>query len=248
MTNEALRKRDDILVECLYTLADSEFSKTVVFQGGGAMHFIYSSPRYSADIDFVDPTITQDIEEYKRKLFALGSGKYEINSIKSMPSNKGVRAKWGHKANEPVGKLEIEERSTDEYRMSDSKFRLLVKTPADIYTDKIFANIARYVSRVDITPVPFKPSDLFDLEYLTKTLGQEPVSKESILKRARRYDAEHIVNRENISKLTAIIRDENKQDNFRECIRKSMMPDVFRLMVFDKAYFDKAAEHFERYM
>jgi hypothetical protein len=144
MTTDSLIKKDTILEEALFKLADSQFNENIIFQGGAALHFIYSSPRYSNDVDFVDPTITNDIKSYLGKIIKLGHT-YPINTAKIMPSGRGVRAKWGYEVNEPVAKVEIEERVADEFYRSKSKFNLLVKTTGDIYTDKIFANVSRYV-------------------------------------------------------------------------------------------------------
>ncbi len=246
MSKESLIKKDRILEESLHTLSDSKFNETLIFQGGGALHFIYSSPRYSGDVDFVDPTITKNINQYLDQIIQTGN-QYEINTAKIMPSGRGVRAKWGHIDKEPVAKVEIEERAADEYIRSKSKYDLLVKTPGDIYTDKIFANISRYTSRQDSGQFPFKPNDFFDLVYLTETLGQERVPKERILKRAEAYDLKHIVNPQNLDNMVSMITDENNHDFFRHCLSKSMMPDVYKLLKFDKKFFNKAAEHFEQY-
>lgn len=246
MSTDILFKRDKILEESLITLANSELSKNLIFQGGGALHFIYSSPRYSGDVDFVDPTITQDVEQYQKNILEIGKN-YEINSAKIMSSGKGVRAKWGHIEGDPVSKVEIESRDAGEYSKSSSKFNLNVKTPKDIYTDKIFANIARYTARKDSGQFPFKPNDFYDLMYITEQLKQQPSSKEDILKRAKAFDSEHIVNAENIDAMINMITDENNHDFFRKCISKSMMNDVYKLLNFDKHYFNKAAEHFEQY-
>lgn len=246
MTYDSLKRKDEILQDSLYTLADSKFSDSIIFQGGGALHFIYASPRYSGDVDFVDPTITQNIDNYLIDIEKIGE-KYPINYVKIMPSGKGIRAKWGIEENLPVAKVEIEERSADEYQRSNSKFKLLVKSPSDIYTDKIFANMSRYNNRKETGSFPFKPNDFFDLIYITETLGIEPVSKERVLQRAKAYDQIQIVNSETIDNMINLIIDEKNHEFFRKCISKSMMPDVYKLLKFDKKFFDKVAGHFENY-
>ena len=246
MAKDVLLKKDRILEESLVTLQDSPFAETLIFQGGGALPFIYSSPRYSGDVDFVDSSITNDIDNYLKKIVEVGND-YEINNAKIMPSGRGVRAKWGHKENEPVAKVEIEERDADEYYPSHSKFNLFVKTPGDIYTDKIFSNIARYVSRKPTGQFPFKPNDFFDLQYICNTLGTEPVEKERIMKRAEAYHAAHIVNYENLTEMINMITNEENHDFFRKCLRKTMMKDFYNVMNFDKKFFDKVAGHFENY-
>ena len=250
-----LKEKDDILEESLDTLVDSPLNDKIIFQGGGALHFIYSSPRYSSDVDFVDPSITEDIQEYRNGLLNIGS-KYNLNTAVIMKNQKGIRAKWGHVENSPNAKVEIEERAADEYEKSKGRFNLLVKSPEDIYTDKIFANIARYVDRrakafelrsQGKPGFPFKPSDFFDLNYLKDELGVDPVPKERILNRARAYDKEDIVNYANLHDMMTMINDPDNHDFFRHQIEKTMMPDVFKVKKFDKAFFNSVSEHFEKY-
>jgi len=53
---QTLRLRDEVLTNLLYHIAGNSFLwPNMIFQGGGALHFVYSSPRYSEDIDFVAP-------------------------------------------------------------------------------------------------------------------------------------------------------------------------------------------------
>ncbi len=243
---EALKQRDAILEESMFTLLDSPFRDTLIFQGGGALHFVYSSPRYSSDVDFVDPSIDNGLGDYARRLREAGRS-YKINNVKAMPSGRGVRAKWGHEENKPLAKVEIEARAADAYDRATGKFAFLVKDPGDIYTDKIFANVSRFNQRKNGSNFPFKPDDFFDLEYITKTLGVQPVSRDRILARARAYDEEHIVTADNLTAMISLITDESKHDFFRHCLRQSMMPDVYRVMHFDTAFFDAVAGHFENY-
>lgn len=247
MSIATLRKRDKILEDSLFTLADSPLQETIIFQGGGALHFIYSSPRYSSDVDFVDPSIAQGVDKYMQKVQQVGE-QYPINKVKIMPSGLGVRAKWGHVDGDPLSKVEIEQRAADEYNLSKSQYHILVKTPGDIYTDKIFANIARYVQRQNTNgSFPFKPNDLFDIDYIQNQLNQEPVPKSRIMERAKAYDSEHIVNNENINNIINLIHDKGNHDFFRKCIQKTMKPDVYNHMKFDDKYFSKVAEHFAQY-
>lgn len=257
-----LKEKDNILEESLDTLVDSPLNDKIIFQGGGALHFIYSSPRYSSDVDFVDPSITEDIQDYRNVLLNIGS-KYNLNTAVIMKNKKGIRAKWGHVENSPNAKVEIEERAADEYEKSNGRFSLLVKSPEDIYTDKIFANIARYVDRKDKAselrllnkegtnklniPFPFKPSDFFDLNYLKNELGVNPVPKERIVNRARAYEKEEIVNYSNLTNMINMINDPDNHDFFRHQMEKTMMPDVFKVKKFDKGFFNSVSEHFENY-
>lgn len=243
---EVLAEKDRILVQSLYSLADSELAESMILQGGGALHFIYSSPRYSDDVDFVDTTILDGVDAYANRLHQVGTA-YPVNKIKVMSSGMGVRAKWGHSETSPLAKIEVEARHAADSSRSKGKFPLLIKSPADIYADKIFANISRYNSRKDSGQFPFKPTDLFDLDYLVNAINCQPVSREAVLEKARAYGEEHLVTPANIKEMVALITDESRHDFFRDCLRRTMMPDVYGLFNFNATYFKKAAEHFERY-
>lgn len=244
----ARKKRDSVLEDALFRLADSKFSESLIFLGGGALHFIYSSPRYSSDLDFIDFTLGKDPISYLNKLDGWGS-QYDISRSKFI-SEHGVRIKVGAGADKPVlAKIEIDSRGAIDYSPSIEKFSpLMVKSPSDIYMDKIFANISRYVQRVGGSRFPFKPNDLFDLEYLVNNLGVENISREDILIRAEDYGQKEIVNNENISNMLNLIRNKDNHDFFRHGIEKTMMRDVYKLIDFNSKYFDNAANHFEQYL
>ena len=243
---DALIQKDKILEEALHSLADSDLVNTMILQGGGALHFVYSSPRYSGDVDFVDESLFGGSREYADRLKEAGRD-YEICKVKMMSSGLGVRAKWGHEEGKFLAKVEVEARDAGEYSPSEGKYPFLVKTPQDIYADKIFANIARHDARKNSGQFPFKPTDFFDLKYLTETLNCEAPSKEVILRKARAYNEEQLVNSATLTEMIDLINDESNHDFFRACLKKSMIPDVYSLHDFDKAYFQKAAEHFEQY-
>lgn len=246
MNLEAVKKREKILESGLETLVDSDFSKDIVFQGGGALHFIFGSPRYSSDLDFVDPKIAEDINSYMQRIQHTGQD-YNINKVKKMPSGKGIRAKWGFQEGDPLVKIEIEERDAPEYHKSTSRYPLLVKEVQDIYADKIFANISRYSTRKGTGQFPFKPTDFFDLKYINETLGQGPVTKEKINKKAAAYELQDILTSENINSITTLITDENNHDFFRSTLKKTIAPDIYKLLKFDKKFFTEVADHFDQY-
>ena len=75
----------------------------------------------------------------------------------------------------------------------------------------------------------------------------DPVPKERILNRARAYDKEDIVNYANLHDMMTMINDPDNHDFFRHQIEKTMMPDVFKVKKFDKAFFNSVSEHFEEY-
>ena len=115
-----------------------------------------------------------------------------------------------------------------------------------IVTSEI-SKFARFIERMDITIFPFKPNDFFDLNYITEVLGVEPSTKEEILIRAGEYNSREIVNSENLTEMINLINNEENHDYFRKCLKKSMMPDVYNLLKFDKIFFNKSAERFEAY-
>lgn len=210
---------------------------------------MYSSPRYSNDIDFVDLSIPNiGISNYTNKLETIGKN-YNINKIKIMSSGLGVRSKWGNQKGKMLAKVEIESRATDDlYYMSSGKFRLLTKSPEDIYKDKIFANISRFSNRKNTNGTfPFKPNDFFDLNYLSNTLNITIPNREQILQRAEQYDRADLVNNENLNEMISLITNKENFEFFKNCLKKITMPDFFKLIKFDKKYFNTVAEHFENY-
>jgi hypothetical protein len=190
--------------------------------------------------------LTEGIVAYVEKLRTVGKG-FAINRVKQMSSGYGTRAKWGE-VGKPLAKVEIEARAFDEITQSKGKFPFRVKTPGDIYTDKIFANLARFDTRSKSSRIAFKPSDLFDLDYLTKSLGIEPVPKSRILDRASAYGKREIVTPELIGNLVEAITDPEKEEMYKEMLKKTLLPDVAPLFPFDRAFFLRIAEHYEQYI
>ena len=79
------QKKHNLYSNGLFSLLNDK----IIFQGGGALHFVYSSPRYSSDVDFVDPSITDDIQDYRNELLNIGS-KYNLNTAVIMKNQKGM--------------------------------------------------------------------------------------------------------------------------------------------------------------
>ena len=80
------RLRDTILKEVLHTdilqaLHQSEFGKSLVFQGGTALRLCYGNGRYSEDLDFVrsQPLDPAQFATFKQILQALIAEKYALN-------------------------------------------------------------------------------------------------------------------------------------------------------------------------
>ena len=253
-TAEVIRKKDQILEDVLFKLKDSSFVKTMILQGGGALHFVYSSPRYSGDLDFVDFSLGENPQKYLEDMTAFGQRIYLINKVKT--TKFGVRAKWGY-TNGQLATVEIEPKSALEYDQSEGKFKpFLVKTPKEIYKDKIFANICRCFMRQEKQSFPFKANDLFDLEYLTQNLNVGEVTLDEIKEKANDFqyardelgtDPVNLVNNDILNTIVNLVYDEKNHDLIRDSFRKSILPDVFKLFNFDSAYFKKVAEHFAKY-
>lgn len=244
-----LERRNTVLNGALYSIRDCPFADSLVLQGGGALHFIYSSPRMSGDLDFVDQTIPQlGLGGYTCALDEWADGIYPINRTKALPP-RGVRGKWGFEEGLPLAKVEIESRDLSrEAIVTEGRFGpLRVKTPREIYADKVFANLSRLDARRGITRMPFKPNDFFDLNFIVQQLGEYPVPMSDIFEKGIAYGQEHLVRPAMFQEIVDLTRDPENHEFFRECMRSSMIPDVFNLHAFDAQYFNRAAIHFEQY-
>ena len=62
----SLAVKAEVMKSFLRALSQSDFRNDLVLQGGSALRFIYGSPRYSVDIDFVQNDPQQDLACFEK--------------------------------------------------------------------------------------------------------------------------------------------------------------------------------------
>lgn len=235
--------RDEILEASLHSLAQEPvYTENLVFQGGGALHFMYGSPRYSNDLDFV----AEDLESHREAF--LGSlqkgvvvrGQLVVPRVKE--GENFLRAAYSLDEGLPSGKLEIFAQRSFDNAPSRGKFSpLRVESPSEIYADKIVATLARMNGRGSL-----KGTDLFDLHYIDTNLGRL-VDVESLREKAASYGEQEDVNPEMFEEVARHIAEPDNQEAFRAAIGKTLMPDYFEHARFDGDFFKEAAGKFQAY-
>lgn len=248
-TSEAfnvLKTKEGMLETVLFSYASNEtVRKNIILQGGGALHFIYSSPRYSHDLDFVCPELFAVDVQYPLvtelgKEIPLCEGQILKPNLKLR--QRFVRVKYGHPGTDLKVKVEIGQAKAKGYGESKGKFSpLLVESPSEIYSDKILATLGRMQERGSI-----KPTDLFDLEYLRNNLNAQ-ADFEEVEEKAEWYNEAGYADRPNLERAIRYILDEQNHPNFISVIRKTLLPDVFNSITIDSKYFEKCADHFRQY-
>jgi hypothetical protein len=247
-----LRQRDDLLKKLLAAISgDERQRKHLIFQGGGAMHFIYGSPRYSEDLDFVSiklqyvpEIVMNDMQELSKRFLAEVNESIEdpkkFYSHKVIYKQSGLmRISYANGADQwPSVRIEVMPQYSQEPEEARGMWSpLLVETPREIYADKIVATLARIQKRGNI-----KGTDLFDLDFIVNNLGG-PADNSMIEEKAASYK-EQCWNEETRKKLLEYIQHPANVPKMTENIRKTLMPDVFHNRQFDREFFDKAASYF----
>lgn len=232
-----LRERDNLLEDTLFGIAHNpKLNKKLIFQGGGALHFIYSSPRYSTDLDFVCPTLGQDSTEIKAELVRIGEGNLRSRVAKDNPDI--LRVTYALALNQPVAKVEVYSQVAEEYDQTKGKFRpLLVETPNEIFADKIVASLERMNAKGTL-----KPTDLFDLNFLSGNLDIR-VDPGRLERKSQAY-GNRGWNRANVQKVVGYIRNPSNHAEFRRIISKSLMADFEANKTMDRRFFEQAAQYF----
>lgn len=243
--SKVLKIRDRVLEGLLYYVAKNpELYENLVLQGGGALHFIYSSPRYSEDLDFVCPDFRIKKDELVDKL----NKEIKINSDIVYPKLSKLQDNFlrqdykFEEANMPKGKIEIQEQIANESQKTVGKFAPIeVETPNEIYADKIIANFHRMQSRNSL-----KDTDLYDLNYILTVLNGNP-TEEEIEKKAKDYDF-YGFNKKNAHDIMNFILNRENHEKFKKNLNRTLMPDVFNTLNINEQYFEKGAELFRKYL
>ena len=259
---EALRNRDCILTDLLHYIGQSEtLQPELILHGGGALHFIYSSPRYSSDLDFVSPNLRANRQDIildltdMDEIYRSSSHKIIENYIPFLKRPKQpthIRVSYSQNLPDtPIATVEVDEQPALDYAPAKGKFHpILVESPAELYADKIQATLERMqrggpTGEGSFREGSLKGTDLFDLDYIVNNLGGIP-SEELIFKKRDSHQGQGWT-RYNFEKVLRFISAKENHKEMIDAIRSTLMPDVYYAMKakFGKEFFDKAASHFE---
>ncbi len=239
----ALRKKDELARGAMFSIAKhKQLPDRIVLQGGNALHFIYSSPRYSHDLDFVlrdrETSMTKTVEMVCDVL----SKEYNIEKANGngTAARTVERVKYWFKDSDIRGVIEIADQiSLDPVKTSGTFFPLMVETPSEIYADKIIATLGRMEDRGSL-----KGSDLFDILYIKDMLKVGATGGE-LARKAETYQFTGW-KRETLEKTVDYILSEDNFPKMEKDIRKSLMPDVSEIYRVGKEFFQKASQCFVR--
>ncbi len=247
MINEhnVFKERDNILEGILTKIQNSEeLRNDLVVCGGGALHFFYSSPRYSGDID----TISLSFDITKNALMEKLIQNIEANDKIYTPklkklTNSYMRVSYSDNIpNSVCGRIEIDKYGNiEKHKKSCGKFSpILVEEPTEIYCGKIIATLGRMNDRGSI-----KGSDLFDLDYIQNTLNANPTEK-GIVEKAQSFMLNGWT-KKNMDKVIDYIGNKENHGEFIRTLKRSMNPEFYETQKFDNNFFEKSTEHFRKY-
>ncbi|MDD5650948.1 MAG: nucleotidyl transferase AbiEii/AbiGii toxin family protein [Candidatus Nanoarchaeia archaeon] len=238
MTDPDTRRRRDKLLEGLlfYIARDPVLNKNLILQGGGALHFIYSSPRYSNDLDFVAPYFTENKKSLIRKL-SEDLKNYQTFTFKNLKLDRNfLRTKYSIQDGNEVGSIDILEQTSNDFKTIEGAFSpLLVETPKEIYADKIISILGRMMKRGSI-----KGTDLFDLDFLIKMY--EAPEMDLIVKKANNYGNIGFSKRTR-EQVLQFINENKNQGQIIANFKKSMTPDYFNEQKFDNLFFERVSDY-----
>lgn len=242
--------RDEMMEAYLRALSEYPALRDIMtLQGGGAMHFIYDSPRYSADLDFVTGAYMADeLEKYAKELLTEVDG-YRVET-KVRKTAKGMlrmglclgqktRGKSDKKLDRLSGHLpgvsvEIFSHDTDTSKLRDTNFGGIVsESPSEILLDKIVASIDRLAVRGTI-----KVTDIFDMHYILTTFGDPKMSIRDIERKAVSYGSEYSDQR--FDNLLAWFYDSESKylvaEGISKCLPEGYRADVDYDTMFEKVF------------
>jgi len=174
----SLAVKTEVMKSFLGAVGRSKFAEDLVLQGGGAMKFVYGSPRYSVDLDFVLRTPRQnwlhfmEVGKVLPDLFG-----HPITSSPKKVGEKMLRIamvlQLGNREALST-KVEICAVPSQSSHLEESQVgKVLVESPEEIVLDKLAANIDRLRRKNFI-----KTHDVFDFFYVLKSLGRVPSWKQ----------------------------------------------------------------------
>jgi len=237
----SLREKEKLARNALFIIAKHKYlSESLVLQGGNCLHFIYSSPRHSKDLDFVLTDRNLSLTKTVDMAYEALSAEYKIETSANYLTKLRVieRIKYWKDDSEVKGTIEIADQISLKPIVTEGEFYpMLAEQPSEIYADKVLATLERMDMRGSI-----KGTDLFDLIYIKETLKIIP-EQDELKAKIKSYDS-HSVNKEMLSKTLEYILSPKNFAEMEEDIRKSMLPDISKLYKFGKEFFENAAQSF----
>ncbi len=248
--SEILKTKSQISEAVLLSFAaDPTLANNLIFEGGGALHFVYDSPRHTSDLDFLLPSTPWT---YKEILEALKRGVEYRNSILFATvkpiSDRLIEATYSYfyGNHNSIGiDVDIKVRDVEGllHQITEGEFLpLMVETPLQIFAKKILATLLEMKSRRCINP-----TYLFDLEYLAEYLGLS-CPLDTIRRTARIYHEEEIITQDLIQRVVEYIGDPSNHSNFVDVIKATLLPEVASRYCFDEKYFKRRADQFRQYL
>jgi len=240
---ESLREKAELARGAMFRITkDNVLSERLVLQGGNALHFIYSSPRHSHDLDFVlrnrEISVTETIEVLCNVL----SKEYELDKPgNSTQLTRNIeRIKYWNRGSDIRGIVEIADQiSLNPVNTYGEFYPMLVESANEIYADKIIATLGRMVDRGSL-----KSTDLFDIVYIKDTL-KIIIGNDEIKAKAETYN--HVGwDKKTVTIAIDYILSEKNMEKMESDIRKTMMPDVSSIYKLGKDFFENAAECFTK--
>jgi predicted nucleotidyltransferase component of viral defense system len=182
----SLAVKAEVMRLFLAALSRSPFAGDLVLQGGGAMKFVYGSPRYSVDLDFVLSSPT-DLSRFSRLGDILPDAlNHPLKAAARRLSDKMFRVSLVLKLDQREllsTKVEICSVVSETAHIEKSESgNTLTESPQEILVDKLTANLDRLQRKGFV-----KTHDIFDLYYLMNRFPGLSVKKEDLLRKLAAY-------------------------------------------------------------
>lgn len=150
----------------------------IVLQGGGALHHVYGSPRFSADLDFAQAA---GLDERDLGL-ALERARAAVddawgNCVLEPARSRGrlhrqklrVSVRAGMTLVLSIERYEVAVHLKERRRLRAEQAEVAVEAPAEILADKVVASLDRFLARGAM-----KLRDVFDIDFLLRLASPDP--------------------------------------------------------------------------
>ena len=175
-------QRKDLMLDLLRFISASPLRDRLILHGGAVLNFVYGSQRLTRDLDFVaSPDALPRPDEMRAAIPDIEIRFIDRESVPPfMRAAKRIRC-GGLWLSVPIEIAGVRVGNVSETEAAPG-VRILVETPAEIFTDKIVSCLARMEERGSI-----KPQDLFDIAFLRREHPVIQVAPKSIDSRMKDY-------------------------------------------------------------
>lgn len=247
---EILQVRSEISEAVLRSFAaGSTLVKKPILEGGGAMRFVYDSPRHTSDLDFLlhtRPWIYNEILEALKE--EVESHDPTLSAWVKPISYRLIECWYSSRLHDFVRarvKVDVKVRNVEglQYQATEGRFSpLLVEIPSQIFAKKILATLENTRLGREV-----ESEYLFDLGYLANNLNATSTIDE-IRRTARIYHEEYVITQDLIQRVVDYIEDPSNHQNFIDEINATLSPEVASRYLFDEEYFKRRADQFRQYL